>query len=178
MFKNYLKTTIRSLRRNKGYTFINVAGLSVSIAACLLIYLVIQFETSFDNFHRRSNRIYRVATVFHNMEGRNFGRGTSFPVANGLRTEFPQLEKVARINASMGEQITVMEDGKKSAGKKFNEQGLFFAEPEFFEIFNFPFLAGDPATALSAPYTAVLTQQAAEKYFGDWKQAMGKFILF
>jgi putative ABC transport system permease protein len=178
MFKNYFKTAFRNLSRNKSYAAINIIGLAVGIAACLLIFFIIQFQTSFDNFHHNSDRIYRVVTVFKKPDGTNYTRGTAFPVAQGLRIDFPQLENVARINGAQGEQITVMNDKTTATEKKFKEQGLFFAEPEFFQIFNFPFLAGNAKTALAEPYTAVLTQQAAEKYFGNWQSAIGKYIRY
>src|SRR5205814_8346451 len=168
MIENCFKTALRNLKRNKSYAAINIIGLSVGIATCLLIFLVIQFEISFDNFHQNKSRIYRVVTVFKKPEGTNYTRGSSFPVAKGLRIDYPQLENVARINGAQGDQVTVMNDKNSTTEKKIKENGLFFAEPEFFQIFNFPFLAGNPKTALAGPYAAVLTQKAAEKYFGDW----------
>lgn len=176
MIRNYFKTAFRNLLRNKSYTAINIVGLAVGIAACLLIFLVIQFETSFDDFHNNKDRIYRVASEFKRPEGTFYSRGSAFPVAQGLRMDYPQLENVARINSAQGDQITIMSDKSDATEKKFLDNGLFFAEPQFFEIFNFPFLAGDPKTALSEPYTAVLTQKSAEKYFGDWHSAISKYI--
>ena len=84
MLKNYLKTAFRNLVRHKGYAFINITGLAVGIAACLLIFLVIQFETGFDNFHQNKERIYRVSSVFKTADGVGYSRGTAFPVGKQL----------------------------------------------------------------------------------------------
>ncbi len=175
MIKNYFTIAWRNLLRNKSYAFINIAGLSIGIAACLLIFLTIQFETGFDNFHKNKKNIFRVSGVFNNQEGVGYSMGSAFPVANALRTDFPQLKNVAAIFAIFGTQVTVV-DSSITENKKFLEDGLFFAEPQFFEIFNFPWVAGDPKTAMSEPNTVALSQKIADKYFGDWKIAMGKTI--
>lgn len=179
MFKNYFKTAIRNLRRNKGYAFVNITGLAVGVAACLLIFLVIQYETSFDNFHANKDRIYRVSKHF-NRQGGGSGntRGVCFPAGKQLPIDYPQLEHVASLYDASGDQLTAMDENGRSTQKKFKQDGLFFIEPQFFSIFNFPFVTGDPKTALSSPNTAVMTQKAANKYFGDWHNAVGKTILY
>jgi len=178
MLKNYFKTALRNLRRNKGYAFINITGLAIGVAACILIFLVIQYETSFDNFHNNRDHIYRIGTAFHGPDGVRYTRGICFPAGKQLKLDYPQVEKVASIFGQQGDQVTVMDETGKPTKKKFNEKGLFFIEPAFFEIFNFPFLAGDPKTALSEPKTAVITQATAEKYFGDWHKAIGRTIKY
>jgi putative ABC transport system permease protein len=178
MFKNYLKTTWRNINHNKAYALINITGLAIGVAACLLIFLVIEFETSFDNFHVNGQRIYRIGSKFKLPDGIHYSAGTCFPAAKQLRLDYPQFENVSTIYASAGDQITVMDDGNHPTQKKFDEKGLFFIEPHFFEMFNFPFLAGDPKTALAEPYTAVVTQATAERYFGDWKKAIGHSIKY
>lgn len=163
--------------RNKSYAAINIIGLSVGIAACLLIFLVVQFELSFDNFHAKRNKIYRVLSESQTAEGVFHSSGVSFPVGPQLRIDYPEIEKVAGIFGVNNEQITVEQPG--IAPKKFIEQrGIFFAEPEFFEVFDFPLLAGNIKTALKEPNTALLSQETAEKYFGDWKSAVGKTIRY
>ena len=173
MFKNYLKTAFRNLKRNKTYALINVLGLAVGIAACLLIFLVIRFETSFDNFHSKKDKIYRVGTEFHSQDGVDYSGGVSFPVAPALKIDFPQLKEVARIFKMGDGQISVEENNQL---KKFREPNVFFTEPEFFKLFDFAWLNGDPKNVLNEPNTAALTQQIAEKYFGDWHSAIGKTI--
>jgi len=178
MFKNYFKVAFRSLVRNKVYALINIAGLGVGIAACLLVYLVIRYETSFDDFHANKDRIYRVVSETNTPEGMQYSAGVPYPTPRGLRTDFPQLEKVAPVYRSGEAQFTVLEaDG--SNGKKFKEDaGIFFAGGEFFEMFDFPWLAGDPKTGLSAPNTVALSRATAVRYFGDWKNVVGRTISY
>jgi len=175
MLKNYFKTAWQNLRAHKTYVAINTVGLAVGIAACLLIFLLIQFETSFDNFHRNKDRIYRVVAATKTRDGMHYSKASAFPVAEALRIDYPQLEHVARIYARDNQQVT-LQNGQADT-KKFKEN-VFFAEPEFFDIFNFPFLAGNPKTALSEINTVVLTQETAEKYFGDWHNAIGQSIMY
>jgi len=177
MLKNYFKTAWQNLRSHKAYVAINTIGLAVGIAACLLIFLLIQYETSFDNFHKNKERIYRVVAATKTKNGMNYSKGSAFPVAEALRVDYPQLEHVARIYGRNNQQLTLLNDKANAPQKKFKEN-VFFAEPEFFDIFNFPFLAGDSKTALSEINTAVITQEIAEKYFGDWHTAIGKFIKY
>jgi putative ABC transport system permease protein len=175
MFKNYFKTAFRNLKRNRSYALINTLGLTVGIASCLLLFLVIQFESSFDNFHPKKNSIYRVGTEFHNQDGVTYSAAISFPAAKGIRIDYPQIKEVASIFCSGG-QLTV-DNGNKEANK-FMEDNFYYAEPEFFSMFNFQWLSGNAATSLRNPNNAVLTQAAAEKYFGNWKNALGKTITY
>ncbi len=177
MFRNYLKTAFRNLQRNKSYAFINVAGLAVGIAAFLLIFRVIQYEESFDNFHPDKDRIYRVSVHFNTPDGINFARGICFAAGKQLPLDYPQLEQVASIYGANGNQLTVLDENNHPQNK-FKENGLFYIEPQFFNIFHFPFIAGNPKTALSAPNTIVFTQETAEKYFGDWQKAIGRMIRY
>jgi putative ABC transport system permease protein len=171
VFKNYFKTAFRNLKRNKSYAFINVLGLTVGIAASLLIFLVIQYETSFDNFHKKKDSIYRLGTEFHTQDGVGYSDGVSFPVAAALRIDFPQLKEVAAIFRN-GDQITIEQDDRQL--KKLREDNFYYAEPEFFKMFDFGWLEGNPQSCLKDPHSAVLTQATAEKFFGDWKSAIGK----
>jgi putative ABC transport system permease protein len=175
MFKNYLKTAFRNLERNKSYALINVLGLAVGIAVSLLIFLVIQFETSFDNFHPKKNSIYRLGTEEHSQDGLHYADGCAFAVAGGVRLDFPQIKEVASIFEDDG-QITI--DKENGQSKKLVEDNFYYAEPEFFSMFNFGWLAGDAKTSLKYPNNAALTQATAEKYFGDWKSAIGKTFRF
>src|SRR5438045_8702493 len=112
MLKNYFKTALRNLKRNKSYAVINVLGLAVGIAASLLIFLVIQFETSFDDFHKKKHSIYRLDTQFHTQDGVSYSDGIAFPVAPALRLDFPELKEVASIFRNGG-QVTVENDSTK-----------------------------------------------------------------
>src|SRR6266513_5484308 len=131
MFKNYFKTALRSLMRNRSYTIINIAGLAVGIAVCIMIFIIIQFQTSFDNFHSRKDRIYRVLTEYHHADAANifYGKGVPYPMPKGLKTAFPQIEKVTPLYADHNDQVLVLND-KEMPVKKFKEDaGVFFTEP-------------------------------------------------
>lgn len=175
MIKNYLKTAFRNLKRNSSYAVINIAGLAIGIAACLLIFLVIQFETSFDNFHSKKNNIYRISSEFHTQDGISHSAGVAFPVAKALRVDYPWLKGVASV-FQMGEGQITISDEKNRNPKKFNGESVYYAEPEFFKLFNFKWLSGDPQTALKDPNSAVVTREVAEKFFGNWQSVIGKTI--
>ena len=179
MFSNYFKVATRNLLRNKGYAAINILGLSIGIASCLVIFLVIRFELSFDAFQSKRDRICRVVTVFDKSDGMRYSSGVPFPVADGLRLDYPQLEKVADVNAAEDVQITAVDGTIPRREKKFKERrGVFFAEPQIVGILDFKTLAGNPELALEDPSSAVLSRQTADRYFGDWKSAVGKTIVY
>ena len=177
MLKNYFKTAFRSLTRNRNYTIINIAGLAVGIAVCMMIFIIIQFQTSFDNFHSKKDRIYRVLTEYHHADAANisYGKDVPFPMPTALKTAFPQIEQVVPIFASQSDQLLIPGNNGNTE-KTFKEQrGVFFTEPSFFNIFDFPLLAGS-YESLKEPNNVLLTKEIAEKYFGDWRTAMGKAI--
>jgi ABC-type antimicrobial peptide transport system permease subunit len=136
---------------------------------------VIRFETSFDNFHKKRKSIYRVGTEFHSQDGISYAGCVAFPVGPALRIDFPQIKEVVSVFRN-GNQVTI-ENPDKSV-KKFVEDNFYYTEPEFFTMFNFDWLIGDPKTSLKNQNDAVLTQATAEKYFGDWKSAIGKTFKF
>ena len=177
MFKNYFKTAFRSLIRNRNYTIINIAGLAVGIAVCMMIFIIIQYQTSFDNFHSKKDRIYRVLTEYHHADAATitYGKDVPFPMPLGLKTAFPQIEQVAPIFASHDDQLIIPDENGTSTKTFKEDKGLFFTEPSFFKIFDFPLLAGSYAS-LKEPNNVLLTKEIAEKYFGDWKTAIGKTI--
>ncbi|QNL51653.1 ABC transporter permease [Olivibacter sp. SDN3] len=177
MFRNYFKIARRNLMRNKGYAAINIIGLAVGIAVCMMIFIIIQFQTSFDEFHAKKDRTYRVLTEYHHADAVNtsYEKGIPFPMPIALKTVFPQLEEVAPIYASHNDQLQVL-DVNGNPVKNFREQsGVFYTTPSFFNIFDFPLLAGSYAS-LKDPNNVLLTQEIAEKYFGDWKTAIGKTL--
>ncbi|HJP63029.1 MAG TPA: ABC transporter permease, partial [Mucilaginibacter sp.] len=178
MIKNYFKTAWRNLQRNKSYAAINIVGLAIGIASCLLIFLIVQFETSFDKFHSKKDHIYRVLTVFHNPDGVFPASGTPLPLSEGLRIDFPQLKTVSAIMQNDGSHYSVGNGSKGETVRKFKEDLAYYAEPQFFDIFDFAWLAGDKKTALKDPNSVVLTRDEANKFFGDWHDAMGKIVKY
>ncbi|QNF32799.1 ABC transporter permease [Adhaeribacter swui] len=167
---------IRNLLRHRYYTLLNVVGLAVGLACALLIWVFVRFESSFDLFHVHPERIYRVVTELRFEDHIGHQSGVHVPFPEVLRTDFPEV-KVTQLSHYAGSQVTVLDEQKNATPKMFREEvGVFFLEPEFFKIFNFSFLQGSPKTTLSAPNQVVLTQKAAEQYFGNWQTAVGKFI--
>lgn len=176
MIKNYFKIAYRNIARHKGYAAINITGLAIGIAACLLLFLVVRYEMSYDTFQPAYSRIHRVVTQDKYEEGVTYNSGIPVPALEALRLAQPTVE-FAGINSIYGSQVTVGTGNQQSfTDKKFiEESGIYFCEPQFFNIFNYQWLAGS-TTVLKEPNTAVLTKKYAEKYFGDWKQAVGQFI--
>ena len=178
MLRNYFKTAIRSLLRNRTYSVINIAGLAAGIAVFLLIFVVIGFEKSYDDFHPNKDRIYRVLSEFHHPDHSVFcNQSVPSPLPTVLRKDFPELVATTGIYESSGDQVLIPgKDGGEP--KKFKEaDGVFNLEPDFFKIFDFPWLAGGPGV-LNDPHAAVLTRKTAERYFGDWHTAIGRTITF
>jgi len=163
MLRNFFKIPWRSLQHNKAYTIINVLGLALSMACGLLIFTLVKFHLSFDNFHSDSDRIYRFVTESHR-DNINYIGSVPPPFGKAFRTDYTFGEKTANIVNFDGELITV---NTGTGIKKFKENpGVSFVEPAYFDIFNFPLVEGDKKTALSELNTAIITQRIAEKYFG------------
>lgn len=162
MWKNYLVSALRNLGKNKGFSFINIAGLAVGMACCLLILLYIQDELSYDRYHENADRIYRATREWFNSDGTtslHLGM-VAPPFKDLLVTDFGEIEEAVRLLAIGG---MVVSFGDKS----FREDRFFFAEQNVFKIFSFPMIAGNPETALRDPGTVVITRSFARKYFGD-----------
>ncbi len=159
MLSNYLKIALRNIRKQKGYTFINIFGFTLGLTATLLILMYVVHEWSYDRFHVKSDRIYRI--TFHGKIGQHEfeSAASSAPAAQGFLQEFPQVEAATRID-KMGEQVVRYGD------HIFNEHNLLQADANFFEIFSFPLYQGEPDQALAEPNTIVLTERLALKYFG------------
>lgn len=166
MFENYLKVALRNIFKNKLTAVINIAGLSLAITSALLIYLYIRDEVSYERHNRQADRIYRVTRDFLSPDGEptlQLGN-VAPPIGPLLKNDFGQVEVMARtINFNLV--IGLEENG--ALQKSFNEQRLFLAEPEIFKILDFNIVTGDEQTALERPFTVMLSEQAARKYFGD-----------
>ena len=172
MHWSIFRIAVRQAVRNKEQTIIKIAGLAVGIAVCLVIFLVVRFETSFDDFHPSRDHIYRVVSVFKTPQGIGYESGVPFPTASALRHDYPQLKNVASILSLGGDGLITLR-----TGKKFQEtNSILYAEPQFFDMFAFHWLSGDKQKALTGPNTVVLTRSMAVKYFGDWTSAVGSTL--
>src|SRR5215216_3069119 len=175
MFKNYLKTAWRSLVRNKTFSLINITGLSIGIAASLLLFIVVQYELSYDTFQPNYKNIYRVVTQDKYEKDITYNCGIPVPALEALRAEFPQVQFGA-LNSIYGSQITVPSANNETGNKFKVEKGIFLFEPQLFNVFHYNWLAGGPIS-LKEPNQVVLDEKTAALYFGTWQQAMGKTVL-
>jgi len=176
MIKNYFKIAWRNILRHKGYSIINVSGLSIGIAACLLIFVVIKYELSFENYQPNYKNIYHLVTDEYHQDGTAYTPGITDQAPDALRIDFPQAT-ISAINSNYGSQLTVPSaSGNALSDKKFIENmGVVFIEPQYFDIFKWNWLAGSSAV-LKDPNMVVLDKTTAAKYFGDWQSAVGKIL--
>lgn len=158
----FITTALRNFRRNFSYTFLNVFGLGLGVATCLVIFLVVRNELTYDNYHKKADRTYRVT-----LNAIDFNPSVSMAIAPAMRSDFPELE----VSQSWFRHGGLVKIGEH----RYNEKGFFFADQQFTNIFDFKWMAGDARTALTAPNTVVLTESMAQKYFGKG-EAMGQVI--
>ncbi len=169
MFKNYIKIAFRNIKRHLGYSFINIFGLAVGMTVCLLMLMYVVNETSYDDFHEKGDRIYRLACDW-GTEGSKMKFAGSMPAfAPALNTEIPEIEVAARIRHN-SEMIILGEQNEE-----YKQSHIFHADPEVFDIFSWDLLEGEPSTVLSEPFSAVVTQKIAKKYF-DNDESVGKTL--
>jgi putative ABC transport system permease protein len=159
MMTSFFKTAVRNIFRNKIYVFINIFGLSVGFACSLLIFIFVNYELSFDKFNEKYDRIYRVYLVGKFGETHFKASWVAPPTAKAFVQEFPQVETAVRMT-KWDETLIQIED------RKFIENHVAFADSTFFDVFSLRLLEGNPEKALALPYTVVLTQTQAVKYFG------------
>jgi putative ABC transport system permease protein len=172
MIKNYLILAIRSIWNNKVYSFINITGFAIGISASILILLWIKDEMSFDKFHSKSQRIYRILAG----EPADMQPRTPHPLAQQMVLDFPEVENAVSMSPLWDPGLTRAEFSVRYKDIRYDEKGFFSADTTFFEVFDFPFLAGDPKTALKEPMNIILTREMAMKYFGSVENALGKTI--
>jgi len=159
MLKNYIKTALRNISKQKGYSLINILGLAIGMSSCLLILMYVQHELSYDRYHEHADRIYRVAGSYR-MGGRDFETATvGAPVAKALLEDYFEVEEAVRFRDRGS---FVIRYGNNS----FKERNIVFTDPSFFRMFNISLSKGNPEAALSDPHTLVLNDKTAEKYFG------------
>jgi putative ABC transport system permease protein len=161
MFKNYIKIAIRNLRRNKLYSFLNIAGLAIGITCCILILLYVQDELSFDRFHEKASRIYRVSSHFVLKNRVMDVASTAHVQGPMLKDEYPEVEDYVRFNSYGSRRIIRYKD------RSFAEERFIWVDNSVFDVFSFKLIKGNPEEALTKPNTVVITEEIAEKYFGD-----------
>lgn len=172
MIKNYFKLAFRNIRKHKFTSFINLSGLTIGLTCCLLITTYILDELSYDRFNKNADNIYRVTRTFYASDGSLSLKLSTIapPFGYYMPTDFPEIEKMTRL-LSNGSTPMRYDD------KKFTEKNVFLADENFFDVFSVKVLKGNPKNALYDPYSVMLTEEAAKKYFGD-ADPMNKIIRF
>jgi ABC-type antimicrobial peptide transport system permease subunit len=168
MFKNYLTIAFRNLKRQKIYSLINISGLALGMTAFLIIAVWVWHEISYDRFHEHAGRIYRVAEKRHFPDQVRLSNRTPGPLSTALKENFPEIKSVARV-AWTGERVLRYQD------KVHYENDILTVDPDFLRIFTFPVVVGDSAKALDDPFSVVVTESAAAKYFGN-EDPLGKVL--
>jgi len=168
MLKNYFKVAVRNLLHNKFFSSINIMGLAVGMTACFLIFQYVRYESSYDSFHTKADRIYRVVTDAVTSAKTIHGGVTTPPVGIYLKKDFPEVEDAVRFTRD-GFLVT-------KGSVKFQEKSAVLADSSLFRIFDFPLVAGDRNTALKEPMSIVLSETAAKKYFGA-SNPLGQHVL-
>ncbi|MFT4786278.1 MAG: putative ABC transport system permease protein, partial [Cyclobacteriaceae bacterium] len=178
MLNNYLTISLRNIKRKAGFSFLNIAGLGIGMACCILIFLYVSHENSYDSYHSKHGRIYRVLQTFRSTnEGveledptpEEFSVWGNARVGPALLNDYPEVEKFTRFT---GPQSQLVSKGEK----RFQEKTIWFADSSTFEIFDWELIRGDRKTALSTPGAIVLTETFAKKYFDDL-DPMGQTLL-
>lgn len=175
MLKNYLKIAYRNLLKKKVYSFINIVGLGIGMACCVLIFMFVQDELSYDNYHEKGDRIYRLTHGSSSPEGVEEGSEAepfwvwhNAPVGPAMQEYFPEIEKIVQFS---GRSDLLLSYGETTQ----QEDGVFFMDSTVFDVFSWKLLEGDPKKALVAPFSIVLTESTAKRYFGE-EDALGKTL--
>ena len=161
MFKNYLKVAFRNLLKNKGISFINITGLAIGITSCILIFLFIHTELSYDKQNKKFDNIFRVLTIDKALGVSSNLVGITLPALGpAMKNEFPEVKEEVRVNRSGKDLIEYNQ-------KFLYSKDLIYAEPSLFKVFDFDFINGNKASALTKPNTAVLTEEISKRIFGN-----------
>jgi putative ABC transport system permease protein len=167
MLKNYLKIAWRNIRKQKFYSFINILGLTIGMTCCFLIFMYVKFEFSYDDFHEKKDQIYRLTTDVKTPTEVIEADITSAPMGPALKEDYPEVSAAVRVY--FPKMLVNVGDSK------YQEDKIALADSTFFDVFTFPLLVGNTKTALSEPFSVVLTESKARKYFGS-VNAVGKSI--
>jgi len=161
LFKNYFKVALRNIRRHKGYAFVNITGLAVGMACTLFILLYVLHEWSFDKYHRDVDRVFRLGLTITTGSGSKQYAVSSPPAGPALKQTFPQVEYAARVLYFENTRLV------RRGDVLFYEEGFVHADQDIFNVLTIPFLLGDPETSLDRPFTVVIPERLASKFYGD-----------
>ena len=172
LFRNYLKVAWRNTLKSKAFSGINLAGLAIGIAACLLIYQYVHFERSYDQFHEHQADIYRIQLDRKYPDRLDQSAGCTAFLGPALKENMPEVREYTKLWATAHVNNVLVYNHDSHL-----EEQLFYADNAFFKVFSYPMIAGDPATALEAPYSIVLTESSARRIFGD-ESPLGKSVRY
>ncbi|MDX1618860.1 MAG: ABC transporter permease, partial [Balneolaceae bacterium] len=167
MFRNYFKIAFRNLLKHKSRTLINMGGLSIGVVCAVLIFLVIQFEYSFDRYHADADRIYRLVLKDTQFGEISFNTGVQYPLPDAMRNDFPQIEALTIVDANYAGEAVLSSSPDELAARRIREEYLAFVQPDYFELFTYEWLSGDRRSALARPNTVVISRSIARKLFGN-----------
>ncbi|MFC2158314.1 ABC transporter permease [Acidobacteriota bacterium] len=168
MIKNYLKTAVRNLLKRKSFSFINITGLAVGMAVCFVLLSYVLNEVTYDRFHEKSSRIFRMASMLE-VSGRKLDiPGTPAPFGPKLVELYPEIINIVRLQS---EGTAIISHGDKI----FEENRIYYIDPSFVDVFTMEVISGDPKTFLNAPFSMIVTEEIAEKHFGE-ENPLGKII--
>lgn len=176
MLRNYIKTALRNLLREKSSSIINISGLTLGITCSLVLFLMIRHLSSFDNYHSKRSRIYRVVNQSDGNQGKNYTSGVPSVLPDAFRIDFPEAEEVVFTSYRSGSMVTIPQ--RNGEPKRYNEEaGVVFTQSNFFRIFDRQILAGDAKQGLDDPNEAIISQRWALKYFGK-EDVIGEVVKF
>jgi len=175
MIQNYFITSLRNLRRNWNFTAINVTGLTLGLACCLLIFFTVRYELSFDTHHRNADSVYRLLRYNQKLGEKGYSTGALLPSLAALKNDYPELKDQVTCTYAIRETLVTVGEGP--GRKKYLDPiySVSFVGPEYFNLLDYKWLRGSAATALKNPGAVVLTESQAKKYFGE-TDPIGKSI--
>lgn len=175
LLTNYFKIALRNLVKNKSHTFINVGGLAIGMVCALVIFLIIQFEYSFNTGYEDSDRIYRIVRESNEFGQVNYDPGVTYPLPDAVRNDFPEMEAVALVDQNYGTPVLSVERSNGQTNKFRQPKKTVFVQPQFLEILSFDWVSGNPGNALNRPNTVIISKGMAQKLFGT-QDVLGKII--
>lgn len=169
MFKNLLKIGLRNILKDKTYSLINIIGLTIGITCSLFLFMYIRHELSYDRYHKNAENIYRIVSDIKETDNAFIWSVAQIPLAEELRDNYPEVLNAVRFFGTERTQYKV-------GDKQFYEEDFFLADSTVFDMFSYSFIHGDPATALDNPFSIVLSEKIAKKYFADIESAVGQSL--
>ncbi|MEO1022132.1 MAG: FtsX-like permease family protein [Bacteroidota bacterium] len=174
MLKNYFKIAFRNLIKNRSHTLINIGGLSLGITCAVIVFLVIQYDLSFDTWHQNKDRVYRVVRYETDFGNEDYDRGGPYLLAEGIRSGIDGVETTVLVNTNFGAPVFTLPEASQT--NKFSEGNTAMADPGYFRLFDYRWLSGNPDNALEDPNTVVITRRFANRVFGT-TDVLGKELV-